>query len=172
MPSPLLLPRPAERGVYRLKANEAKHLSRVFRLGMGDEVEIFKARFRNSFASDRPGKRLGGTYCRRRAATRHLPPFPLVLASAAPKGDRLDWLVEKATELGVARLIPIVSERRWSSPGASKTRRLSRTVIEASKQCGRHRVDGDRPADPWSTRRRVVSGVQDGSWPTHKVNRR
>ena len=39
------------------------------------------------------------------------PPCPLTLATAVPKADRFDWLVEKATELGVERLIPLLTER-------------------------------------------------------------
>ena len=62
------------------------------------------------------------------------------LATAVPKGDRFDWLVEKATELGVGRIIPILTERSTVDPRASKLDRLRRTVIEASKQCGRNRL--------------------------------
>jgi len=68
------------------------------------------------------------------------PPFSLVLASAVSKGDRFDWLVEKATELGVERLIPLVTERSVVEPGESKLARLRRTIIEASKQCRRNRL--------------------------------
>jgi 16S rRNA (uracil1498-N3)-methyltransferase len=67
-------------------------------------------------------------------------PFPLTLASAVPKGERFDWLVEKATELGVERLIPIVTERSVVEPGSAKLSRLQRSIIEASKQCGRNRL--------------------------------
>ena len=69
-----------------------------------------------------------------------VPAFELVLASAVPKADRFDWLVEKATELGVARVIPLITERSVVEPGASKISRLERTIIEASKQCGRARL--------------------------------
>ncbi len=67
-------------------------------------------------------------------------PFPLTLATAVPKGDRFDWLIEKATELGVDRLIPILTERSVVDPGAAKLTRLRRSIIEASKQCGRNRL--------------------------------
>ncbi len=42
----------------------------------------------------------------------------LWLATAVPKGDRFDWIVEKATELGVDRLIPLITERSVVCPGA------------------------------------------------------
>ena len=57
-----------------------------------------------------------------------------------PKGDRQKWLVEKATELGVARLVPLVTERAVAQPSENALERLRRAVIEASKQCGRNRL--------------------------------
>jgi 16S rRNA (uracil1498-N3)-methyltransferase len=68
------------------------------------------------------------------------PPFSLTLASAVPKGDRFDWLVEKATELGVVRVIPLLTDRSVVEPGAPKLERLRRAIIEASKQCGRNEL--------------------------------
>jgi 16S rRNA (uracil1498-N3)-methyltransferase len=67
-------------------------------------------------------------------------PIALTLASAVPKGDRFDWLVEKATELGVERLVPLVTERSVVEPGAAKLARLRRAIVEASKQCRRNRL--------------------------------
>ena len=67
-------------------------------------------------------------------------PCSLTLATAIPKGDRFDWLVEKATELGVARLIPLVTEHSVVDPRESKLERLRRTIIEASKQSRRNRL--------------------------------
>jgi len=64
----------------------------------------------------------------------------LTLAVALPKGDRQKWLVEKATELGVTRLIPLVTERGVAQPTEAALERLRRSVIEASKQCGRNRL--------------------------------
>ena len=70
----------------------------------------------------------------------------LTLATAVPKGERFDWLVEKATELGVDRLVPIVTERSVVDPRAAKLDRLRRVIVEASKQCGRNRLMDARSA--------------------------
>jgi 16S rRNA (uracil1498-N3)-methyltransferase len=67
-------------------------------------------------------------------------PVELVLGVAVPKGDRFGWLVEKATELGVSRLIPLVTARSVVNPGAGKLEKMRRTIIEASKQCRRARL--------------------------------
>ena len=73
----------------------------------------------------------------RRDIERELP-FELTLGVALPKGERTRWLVEKGVELGVTRLVPLHTEHTvhgWGSTG-----KLARTVIEASKQCGRNRL--------------------------------
>ena len=67
-------------------------------------------------------------------------PWPLVLGAALPKGERQKWLVEKAVELGVGRLVPLGSTRGVAQPVEQALARLRRTVVEASKQCGRNRL--------------------------------
>ncbi len=64
----------------------------------------------------------------------------LTLAVACPKGDRLKWLVEKATELGVAVFIPLHCERSVVEPRESKLARLEQTVLAACKQSRRNRL--------------------------------
>lgn len=67
-------------------------------------------------------------------------PFRVTLGVPLPKGERERFLVEKLTELGVAALVPIVTERTVVRPTAAAVLRLERAVIEASKQCGRNRL--------------------------------
>jgi 16S rRNA (uracil1498-N3)-methyltransferase len=62
------------------------------------------------------------------------------LAVALPKGERQKWLVEKATELGVTCLVPLITERGVVQPAQAALERLRRTVVEASKQCGRNQL--------------------------------
>ncbi len=73
----------------------------------------------------------------RRAVNRELP-LAITLGVALPKGERQRWLVEKAVELGVARLVPLICERNVAQPTAAAIERLERYVVEASKQCGRN----------------------------------
>lgn len=63
----------------------------------------------------------------------------VTLLAAVPRGDRQKWLVEKAVELGVARLVPLSTERAVVQPEAGACR-LRRAVIGASKQCRRNRL--------------------------------
>ena len=64
----------------------------------------------------------------------------IILGVALPKGDRQRWLVEKCTELGVAELAPLDTARGVAEGGEKSLERLRRSVVEASKQCGRTRL--------------------------------
>lgn len=169
-------PDPPVGGRFTIEGDEARHLVRVRRLGLGDRVELFDGRGAASTAEvtsvgrDRVELIVVGEPLADRVL-----PCRLTLATAVPKGERFDWLVEKATELGVARLLPIVTERSVVDPRAAKLERLRRHVIEAAKQCGRNRLmELDRPI-PWATL--VAAGEGDvrllahpgglvrGSWP-------
>jgi 16S rRNA (uracil1498-N3)-methyltransferase len=128
-------------GRYHLSPDESRHLSRVCRLGVGDRVEIFDGR---GFATSAEVVAAAGDSVELVAVGEPLPirqpPCSLTLATAVPKGDRLDWIVEKATELGVDRLIPIIAERTVVVPRGSKLERLRRSIVEASKQSRRSRL--------------------------------
>jgi 16S rRNA (uracil1498-N3)-methyltransferase len=128
-------------GRLLLDPGESRHLARVCRLGVGDRVETFDGQGTITacevVAVRSPSVELKvvGSPRMEAATTR-----PLTLATAVPKADRFDWLVEKATELGVARLIPTLFDRSVVEPGAGKLARLRRLIIETSKQCRRARL--------------------------------
>jgi len=67
-------------------------------------------------------------------------PFEVTLGVALPKGERQKWLVEKAVELGVTRIVPLRTQRGVAQPVKQALARLRRAVVEASKQCGRNRL--------------------------------
>jgi 16S rRNA (uracil1498-N3)-methyltransferase len=64
----------------------------------------------------------------------------LTVGVALPKADRQRWLVEKLTEIGANRLVPLRTRRSVVHPDEKSLGKLRRTVIEASKQCGRNRL--------------------------------
>lgn len=145
-------PIPPVDGRVVLEGDEARHLIRVRRVGVGEEVEVFDGRgvaYRavvRELGRDRAELAIDGL-----AGPDRTPRLELTLATAVPKGDRFDWLVEKATELGVARLIPLVTERSVVDPRSAKLDRLRRLVIEASKQCRRDRLMELEPSRTWAS---------------------
>jgi 16S rRNA (uracil1498-N3)-methyltransferase len=130
---------PINDSTVNLEGSEAHHLLHVMRAQPGMPLVVFDGRG-GEFAAE-------VVHCQRRAVElavgerqpieRELP-FPLTLAVALPKGDRQRWLIEKAVELGVRRLVPLRTLRSVgnSEPG----QKLARYVVEASKQCGRNRL--------------------------------
>ena len=124
-----------------LNGPEAHHLLHVMRAQPGTEVAIFDGSGEEFLAvvdrSSRSEVQL--RIAERRAIDRELP-FALTLAVALPKGDRQKWLVEKTTELGVTRIVPLKTQRGVAQPVEQALTRLRRGVIEASKQCGRNRL--------------------------------
>jgi 16S rRNA (uracil1498-N3)-methyltransferase len=134
-----------------LTGSEAHHLAHVMRAKAGQTVELFDgsgAEFRAEVR--RVGKlQIELVILDRREVDRELP-LAVTLVVALPKGDRQRWLVEKATELGVTRLVPLVTARGVAQPVERALHRLRQTVIEASKQCGRNRLMEITPAARWS----------------------
>jgi 16S rRNA (uracil1498-N3)-methyltransferase len=134
-----------------LVGDEARHLSRVLRLGPGDHVELFDGRgtaFRAEIV--RIGKDDVDLQVEESLPDRCLS-CRITLATAVPKGERFDWLVEKATEMGVDRLVPLATKRSVVDPRPAKLDRLRRRIIEAAKQCGRNRLMELAPMCDWST---------------------
>ena len=83
------------------------------------------------------------------------PAFPLVLASAVPKADRFDWLVEKATELGVARLIPLDHRAIGRRARGEQDRTAGADDHRSVEAMRSDAADGDRPANAMVDRREM-----------------
>ncbi|MHB8901565.1 MAG: RsmE family RNA methyltransferase, partial [Thermoguttaceae bacterium] len=130
---------------------EAHHLLHVMRARPGTEVVLFDGSGDEFPARVEKLRRseVELVVLDRRTVDRELP-FPLVLGVALPKGDRQRWLVEKAVELGVSRLVPLDTARSIAQPDAKAVDRLRRAVIEASKQCGRNRLMEITLAHSWA----------------------
>jgi 16S rRNA (uracil1498-N3)-methyltransferase len=124
-----------------LQGPEGHHLARVLRAQPGDTVRLFDGTGREFSARVTAVRRDEVSLQITSTATidRELA-FGLHIAVALPKGDRQKWLVEKAVELGVAALIPLVTRRGVAQPVREALQRLTRQVVEASKQCGRNRL--------------------------------
>ena len=124
-----------------LAGAEAHHLLHVMRAKAGTRVTLFDG---SGWEFDAVVERTGRSEVElaiagRREIDREAP-IAVTLGVALPKGDRQKWLVEKVVELGVARLVPLETERGVAQPVENALERLRRGVIEACKQCGRNRL--------------------------------
>jgi 16S rRNA (uracil1498-N3)-methyltransferase len=121
-----------------LDAGQVNYLGNVLRLGEGAELLLFDGETGEWLAriADTGKKRMTLAVEQR---TRELEAVPDVWLAFAPvKRAPTDWLVEKATELGAARLIPVMTQRTVAE--RVKLERLESIAIEAAEQCGRTRL--------------------------------
>ena len=126
---------------YFLEPAEAKHATSVLRLRVDDQLALFDGQGREALAKVIEAKRdtVSVEVIRWQEPDREQA-VDLTLVIALPKGDRQKTLVDAATELGVTRLVPLLSHRAVAQPTDSALDRLRRQVIEACKQCGRNRL--------------------------------
>lgn len=121
-----------------LDPSQANYLGNVMRLGEGAELLVFDGSSGEWLAriAEAGKKRMALTVERR---TREPEAIPDVWLAFAPvKRTQTDWLVEKATELGVAKLVPVITQRTIAE--RVKLERLGSIAIEAVEQCGRTRL--------------------------------
>ena len=141
----------------RFDAAEARHLGRVLRLGPGDVVHAVDGHGHEwTIRLTEVGPRSAiGDVLDRRSRPRESP-LALTLVQGLGKADKMDVIVRMATELGVARVAPVITERTVA--GAEPARwparhgRWQRVAREAAKQCGRAvapTVDAPRSLDTW-----------------------
>lgn len=116
-----------------LSPEESRHALRALRLSAGDRVTVFDPRetWRGEIEST------AGAVTVRLLEKVEAPKIPrVVVAAAAPKGARLDWMIEKLAELGVAEFIPVRFARSVTEPGEGKRKRLEKIAVAAAKQSG------------------------------------
>ncbi len=151
----------------RLSGPEAHHLIHVMRAEIGAEVVLFDGTGREFLAEvvqvGRSEVQLA--ILAQRNVDRELA-TELAIGITLPKGDRQKWLVEKLVELGVTRLVPLVTERSVARPLPPVLERLRRTVIEASKQCGRNRLMEIAEPQFWPALVEAAAGVEH-RWLAH-----
>ena len=128
-----------------LLADEAHHLAKVLRLGEGERVFVFDGEGAEwECEIVRVSKHETELASLRLLSDPVESPLHLTLAQALIKGDKFDWVVQKATELGVTRIVPLITEfsdiKRAEERAEKKMERWQRISLEALKQCGRRRL--------------------------------
>ncbi len=122
-----------------LQPDDAHHLLRVLRLRDGEVVTVS-----DGHGSWRPTQLSGGVLVPTGPAITEPAGNPVAVASAIPKGDRLDWMVQKLTELGVDKIVLLHCERsvvRWDGERAPRQlARVRKVAREAAMQSRRTRL--------------------------------
>jgi 16S rRNA (uracil1498-N3)-methyltransferase len=121
---------------------EGRHAVEVLRFRVGDAAIVFDGQGRvGQIRFLNVGRRLvEGEIAHESVVPR--PAFELTLVQAVPKGKLFEWILEKAAELGVCRIVPLLSERTVVQLDGEERRRKrekwERVVVEACKQCGQN----------------------------------
>jgi 16S rRNA (uracil1498-N3)-methyltransferase len=125
-----------------IDGQEAKHILNVMRLSENDKVVVFDGtgkEYTGFIKETKPKSLIVEIVSVKTPKYGKLP--EITLAQALPKKGKMDYIVEKATELGASSVIPILSERTVvkidEENNSKKTERWKKIVHEAAKQCGR-----------------------------------
>jgi 16S rRNA (uracil1498-N3)-methyltransferase len=161
-----------------LTGDEARHLSQVLRIKPGETITVFDGMGQRAKAEvltvsrDLVSLKLGEP---------ESPPIPLpeiTLAQAIPKGKNMDLIVQKAVELGIARIQPLVTKNTIVQPGEGKSDKWRRNALEACKQCGQDtfpKIADPLPFDRWiaslteSIDLKIIASLAPGALPLRET---
>lgn len=137
-------------GRCQLPAAQTRHLARVLRLKPGDAVTVFNGDGAEYQAAVTGFPRGGALLAiGSRSPVERESPLEVVLAQAVSRGERMDYTLQKAVELGVAAIEPLATARTVVQLGAERAaaRRAhwQAVVVAACEQCGRNRVPAVAP---------------------------
>jgi len=157
---------PAERlagSKVTLAGDEHHHLSIVLRARPGDLVTLFDGAGGEVDARvlriDRAETEL--ELGARRSAV--APAAPITLLCAIPRGSRMDLLVQKTVEVGVAAIVPLLTARSVARPEAARRERWAAIAREAARQCGRADLPEVAPPTP------LADALRDGRLPARRL---
>jgi 16S rRNA (uracil1498-N3)-methyltransferase len=131
-----------------LTGTEHHHLAHVLRLKSGDDVYIFTENDEEYLAEIMQiDKEKSTIIIKEKIKSKAAEPLlKITLLQGITRGGRMEMIVQKATELGVEVMIPLVTERSVHAKNAEeKQKRWQRIALEAAKQCGRTRVTKINP---------------------------
>jgi len=144
-----------EKGLLKVEGSEVRHIRRVLRLKVGDRLVLFDGsakEYEGIIVEESPSSVVMKVENILSPAKES--PLEITLAQSLLKGEKMEYLIQKATELGIKKIIPFFSSR--SVPLLDKSKKLRRyhrwekIVIEACKQCGRIAVPRVEPLQNYS----------------------
>jgi len=149
-------PEQIEGRLARISGADVNHILKVLRLKQGDALIILDGRGKlyDAVISE-SGKKEVLCAIRQELAPSGQPPVKITLVQGIPKGDKMDLIIQKGTELGVSRVIPLICERavvRLAGEKVLKRReRWQRIALEAARQCRRPDIPVICEPSDWET---------------------
>jgi 16S rRNA (uracil1498-N3)-methyltransferase len=140
-------------GELALPEAAAAHVARVLRLRAGDALVVFDGRGAD-FRAELTSIASGAVRVRllERLAVRPESPLAITLVQAISRGERMDWTLQKATELGASAITPVIATRSVvrldARQAEAKLRHWQAVVIAACEQSGRSRMPELRSPEP------------------------
>jgi len=128
-----------------LSGQSGQHVARVLRMRAGEKLVLFDGLGGEYLASIESvqGDKVQLSVLGHEAIEREAP-VPVTLIQGVSRGERMDWTIQKATELGVHRIVPVTSLRSMVKLKADRAQRRrehwQQVAISACEQCGRNRV--------------------------------
>ena len=133
--------------VVQMSGSDAHKIVHVLRMHDGDSIEVIDSTAKRFSATVVIDGKTVGAHLHEPAAEQETPRILITIAQGVPKGQKMDFVVEKLTELGAAEIIPLRSERTIVGEiSPNKIERWRRLAKTAAQQCGRN--DVPKVADP------------------------
>ncbi len=124
--------------IILIQDEEYHHLVNVMRAQIGEQITVcFNDGYDNLCEIISLGKNLATLKIMSRQKNNAEADIDVTLFQAVPKGDKLDLIVQKSTELGVKKIVPFLSKFTQTKAISVKSDRLKKVATEAAKQCGR-----------------------------------
>ncbi len=169
VPGPL-----AGHSALTLPPGPSRHVARVLRLRPGDALRLFDGRggefeaFISALGTGGVDVQVGAHHALERESS-----ITITLLQAVARGDRMDFIVQKATELGAACIVPVIAERCVVRPDAAAARRRQAhwqaVAISACEKCGRNRIPAVHAPVPfegaWTQAAAPVRWLRDADAP-------
>jgi 16S rRNA (uracil1498-N3)-methyltransferase len=174
------LPPAAWQSIAQLEEEESRHCAQVLRLSAGDGITVFDGCGRSAKATIRQVSK-HAVSIELSEETSDPAPRPLItLAQAVPKGKTMEWIIEKAVELGVSRIVPLVTRHTVvkydADEAVKKAQKWQKVALEACKQCGQNRmpqvevpVDGRAFLSQPGNGGRIIASLAPGALPLKEV---
>lgn len=124
-------------GSVKIVGEDVAHISRVLRMSPGDKITVcdgegndYDAVIEQVGKTEVTAKIIGSYVCEAEPSVR------ITLYQSLPKQGKMEYIIQKCTELGVARIVPVYTKRCIVKP-SDKTERWNKVALSAAKQCGR-----------------------------------